>query len=56
MLTGGRQTVWVSISMAEELNWGLPEQIKLALGLALKAGPLDNTRNAPSTRLSLAAS
>ena len=54
--TGRRQTVWVSISMAEKFNLELPEQIKLAFGLALKPGPLDYAWDAPSTCLSLAAS
>ena len=56
ILTGRRQTLWVSISMAEEFNLGLSEQIKLAFGSALKPGPLDYARDEPSTCLSLAAS
>ena len=42
--------------MAEEFNLGLPEQIKLAFGLALNPGPLDYAWDEPSTCLSLAAS
>ena len=56
ILTGRGQAVLVSISMAEEFNVGLPEQIKLVFGLALKPRPLDYSWDAPSTCLSLAAS